>query len=105
VGIWFLLSLPQRDWFLGDRTLNTAVLWTGVGFAVCALGAALTSRPVAAAALIVPTIFAMSWARHLLRDWPPATGSGSAAPVAIFFVCLAAAIGLLAWMIRKASTA
>lgn len=101
VGVWFLLSIPQRDLFLGGRALNTAVLWTGIGFAVCALGAAFTARPMAAAALIVPTIFTMSWARHLLRDWTPqpvATG-----PAAIFFVCLAAAIGLLVWMVWRAA--
>lgn len=111
-GVWFLLSLPREFMlmFLGVSLSHTAVLWSGVGAALLAVGLAMKGRSWHAAGALVAAVSCMVVARDLLRQaylkpyfsLADLTVTPQYSPALVFGACLAAMVVLIVWMLRQA---
>lgn len=108
VGLWFLIQLP-RDFmmnYLGDSTLDTAVLWAGVALAVIALVLVQRTALLATVATVL-AIALMAVARHRLRqmylgehlDVNTLAVNPQWTVFVIFAVLLVAGLAVVGWMV------
>ena len=70
IGLWFLISIPQKYMlnFLGGEPLFTIILLAGVGSGIGAAAAALAEKLYTAGALFMITLGIMIVTRHNLRS-------------------------------------
>lgn len=115
VGLVFLITLPPpiRGLFLGDSTLHTTLLLTGMTAALAALALAMAGRVWPTLAAAGATVIIMVLMRDLVRQaflapyFSPAelTVVPQYSPLVVFGLALAVGLILIAYMLRLAARA
>jgi len=115
VGLVFLITLPPpiRGLFLGDATLHTGLLLTGVATALASIALAMAGQVWPTVATAGATVTLMVLTRDLVRQAFLAPYFSPAdlevvpqyAPLLVFILCLAIGLTLIAYMLWLAARA